>query len=69
MDLPRKTRSAAAAIGATVAQIMAAIYAGKLTPPAKDESGDYVWSDEDLERARQALATDRRRKETQASPA
>ena len=27
-----------------------------IDPPAKDSSGDYQWTDADLERARQALA-------------
>jgi hypothetical protein len=36
------------------------IRGGKLEPPLKDSSGDYVWLPEDLERARQALAAGRR---------
>ena len=31
----------------------------RLVPPQKDTSGDYVWHDEDVERARQALAVAR----------
>jgi hypothetical protein len=31
----------------------------KLTPPAKDSSGDYVWLPEDVERARAALRASR----------
>jgi hypothetical protein len=34
---------------------------GKITPlPAKDSSGDYVWTPEDVKRARKALALDLR---------
>jgi hypothetical protein len=29
---------------------------GRLTPPPKDGSGDYVWSQHDLDNARAALA-------------
>jgi hypothetical protein len=32
----------------------------KIRPPAKDISGDYVWTDQDVENARRALATDLR---------
>ncbi len=35
---------------------------GKLAPPAKDSSGDYVWTPEDIVRVRAALATIQRRK-------
>lgn len=66
MTLPLKTRSAALAIGATVAQLRGAISNGKLDPPEKDASGDYLWTDEDLDRARAALAVDRRRKRPEA---
>ena len=62
MMLPLKTKSAAARLGATVEQLLACIYHGKLAPPGKDESGDYIWFDSDIERARAALAVDRRRK-------
>jgi hypothetical protein len=35
---------------------------GKIVPlPAKDSSGDYVWTAEDIRRARKALALDLRR--------
>jgi hypothetical protein len=42
---------------------MGALRSGKLSPPAKDVSGDFAWSPEDIERAREALARDGRRKE------
>jgi hypothetical protein len=34
----------------------------KIDPPGRDTSGDYLWFPEDLERARQALATNRQRR-------
>jgi hypothetical protein len=40
----------------------------KIPPPAKDISGDYIWTEADIERARQALATDLRRKEHRNPP-
>jgi hypothetical protein len=40
------------------------IWTGRLQAPAKrDTYGRYIWSDEDVERLRQALRTDRRRRE------
>jgi hypothetical protein len=60
--LPLKTPTLCAVIGATYGQIVSAIRGGKLTPPAKDTSGDYYWLPADVERARLAVATDRRRK-------
>jgi hypothetical protein len=69
MVLPLKTRSAARAIGATAPQIMSAIYSGKLLPPGKDESGDYQWFPHDLERAKAALAIDRRKHRPEVQPA
>lgn len=56
-----KTRSAVKVLGTTYYKLIEAIRGGRLQAPVKDESGDYWWTDEDLERARQALATDRRK--------
>jgi hypothetical protein len=60
---PLKTRQAAKFLGVSYWRLVAQIRGDKLDPPVKDASGDFVWSDADLARARQALATDRRRKE------
>jgi len=60
----RKTRSAARELGVTYAKLWGVLRSGKMPPPAKDESGDYVWADSDLKRAREALAIDLRRKQT-----
>jgi hypothetical protein len=35
---------------------------GKCDPPQKDASGDFVWTEADIERARAALRIDLRRK-------
>jgi hypothetical protein len=61
--LLHKTPVAARMIGATLPQLRAAITNGKLAPPERrDESGHFLWDTEDLERARAALAVDRRRR-------
>ena len=59
----RKTPVAARELGITYHRLIGLIRFGKLDPvPARDSSGDYIWSDTDLERARRALAVDLRRK-------
>ncbi len=44
-------------------RLAAALRAGKFSPPKKDCSGDFQWSEQDIAAARAALATDLRRKE------
>jgi hypothetical protein len=63
-----KGRAAARAAGMGYDRLMGLIRSGRLDPPVKDSSGDYVWTPADLERARQAGKVDRRRKRT-AAPA
>ena len=59
----RKTPIAAAELGIRETHLNALVRSGKLGPPSeRDSSGHYLWSDEDLEAARAALRTDRRRK-------
>ena len=38
------------------------IQTGRMPPPAKDSSGQFVWSDADLANAREAMKIDRRKK-------
>lgn len=52
----RKTPAAAKELGVPYWHLMNLIRYGKLTPPARNESGDFLWTDADLEAARQALA-------------
>jgi hypothetical protein len=59
----RKTPVAARELGTTYYRLMGLLRSEKIEPPARDSSGDYVWTDGDLERARQALGVDRRRRE------
>ena len=58
----RKTCEAARELGVTREKLTGLLRRGRIEPPEKDISGDYWWSDADLERARQALAVDLRRK-------
>ncbi len=57
----RKTGAAADEIGVPPYRLADLIRARKLAPPAKDSSGDFVWTDEDIARAREALAAGRRK--------
>jgi hypothetical protein len=58
----RKTPVAARELGVTYHQLIGLLRFSKIDPPPRDSSGDYVWSDADLERARRALAVLRRPK-------
>jgi hypothetical protein len=59
----RKTPVAVEELGTTYHKLIGLLRFKKISPPGRDSSGDYVWTDEDIERARQALATGRRRVE------
>jgi hypothetical protein len=61
-----KTPAAAQAIPTTYLRLINLIRYGKIPAPPKDSSGDYIWSSEDLERARQALKAGRQGKATEA---
>jgi hypothetical protein len=58
----RKTPVAARELGTTYHRLIGLIRFGKITPPQRDSSGDYLWDDADLARAREALKVDFRRK-------
>jgi hypothetical protein len=57
-----KTTIAARELGISYSRLMSLLRADKFRAPHKDSSGDYLWSQEDLEEAKQALSIDRRRK-------
>jgi hypothetical protein len=64
MDHYRKTPVAARELGTTYHRLIGLIRFNKIDPiPARDTSGDFIWGDEDMDRARQALAAARRGKE------
>jgi DNA-binding transcriptional MerR regulator len=57
MLVPIKTKDAARQLGCKYHQLIYAINTGRLTPPSKDSSGDYIWTIDDIERAKTALRT------------
>jgi hypothetical protein len=59
----RKTPAAARELGITYHRLIGLIRFAKIKPPVKDSSGDYIWADADLKRARDALTTDKVRRE------
>jgi hypothetical protein len=61
-----KTPRAARVLGITHPHLLSLIRDGRMDPPGRDQSNHYLWSPSDIERARQALKTDRRRKQTKA---
>lgn len=50
-----KTPVVAQTLGVTYGRLFQLIREGKLSPPAKDSSGDYVWLEADVDRARAVL--------------
>jgi hypothetical protein len=59
----RKTPIAARELGVSYHRLINLVRFGKIVPPLRDTSGDYLWTDDDLGRARAALATVRRPKQ------
>jgi hypothetical protein len=55
-----KTPAAADQLDITYHRLIGLVRFRKIEPPARDSSGDYVWTEADLERARRALTTGRR---------
>jgi hypothetical protein len=51
----RKSPLAAKELGISYFRLHSLLRGNKITPPQKDSSGDYIWTDEDLERARRVL--------------
>jgi hypothetical protein len=50
-----KTPAAALTLGVPYTQLMSLVRYRKVQPPAKDSSGHYIWSEEDLEAVRRVL--------------
>jgi DNA-binding transcriptional MerR regulator len=53
--LPLKSTAAAEALGVPYYSLHYLVRSGKVPPPARDTSGDFVWTERDLQRARRAL--------------
>jgi hypothetical protein len=58
----RKLPVAAKELGIPYYRLISLLRAEKVAPPQKDPSGDYIWTDADLEAARRAMGVDYRRK-------
>jgi hypothetical protein len=56
----RKSPVVADELGVGYYVLLGLIRGKRIRPPAKDSSGDYVWTESDVEAARQALAARRR---------
>jgi hypothetical protein len=56
----RKTTAAAQELGVPYWRLIGLMRYGKINPPGRDTSGDFVWTDADMDRARAALARARR---------
>ncbi len=58
----RKTAAVARLIQTSYFNLHSMIRTGRIPAPARDDSGHYVWSPEDVERARQALEAARQKR-------
>ena len=67
MTLPKGSQQAAKLAGTNLGRLQALLRDRRMTPPAKDATGRYLWTDEDIERARFALARDRRKRRVEAA--
>jgi hypothetical protein len=56
MNTFRKTPVAAVELGVSYHRLINLVRFRKIPAPARDSSGDFLWSDVDLAHARQALA-------------
>jgi hypothetical protein len=54
-----KTPVAARKLGIPYSHLISLLRSGKVHPPEKDTSGDYVWSERDLAAARSVLESPR----------
>jgi hypothetical protein len=54
--MPKSTREVARELNVNLAALWNRIKDGRLTPPPKGAGGQLLWRDEDVRRARQALA-------------
>jgi hypothetical protein len=64
----RKTPVAARELGISYHQLIGLLRYDKIDPPARDSSGDYLWADADIERAKAAIRA-MRRSQKEALPA
>jgi hypothetical protein len=53
--MPIKTPQAARELHTSYTRLMSLLRYGQIEPPAKDSSGDYVWTDADLAAARRVI--------------
>ncbi len=55
-------------LGITESRLDSLIRTGRLASPTKDSAGRRIWSPDDLERVRAAMAVDRRRTGSRVQP-
>lgn len=65
----RKSPMAAKELGISFYHLHGLLRSDKITPPQKDSSGDYIWTDADVEGARKVLEEIARRKASRQSQA
>ncbi len=63
------TTEAARELGVPPNSLLCLVYQGRMAAPPRDSSGRYLWRPSDLEGARKALQTDRRKRSRCQAPA
>jgi hypothetical protein len=61
-----KSGAVAATLGVPYYKLIDLIRFSRIGAPEKDSSGDYLWTDEDVERARRVLAARRPRRQEES---
>jgi hypothetical protein len=59
----RKTMGVARLLGVPYHVVITLVRSSKIPAPEKDEAGDFQWTEQDIERARQVIAARRKKRE------
>jgi hypothetical protein len=60
VGLPKKTAAVARELGVSYCRLFGLIRYGKLSPPARDSSGHYIWDACQIDKARKLLRAEER---------
>jgi hypothetical protein len=68
-NMRKKTRTMLGETGATYGQLVGWLRCGRLPPPQKDVSGDFLWSGSDVARVRALVEAAKQRKQRKQAAA
>jgi hypothetical protein len=67
LNLPLTTRQVAKRLGVSYGIVIRLVQEEKIQRPARDSSGDYAWSDDDVQAARAVLEQREQRRRAKAT--